>query len=30
LKGKGVSRAEIKAQLEHLLPIAKKQIMEQA
>ena len=30
LKGKGVSRADIKAQLEHFLPIAKKQIMEQA
>jgi hypothetical protein len=30
LKGKGVSRADIKAQLEHHLPIAKKQIMEQA
>ena len=30
LKGKGVSRADIKAQLEHQLPIAKKQIMEQA
>lgn len=30
LKGKGVSVADIKAQLEHQLPIAKKQIMEQA
>lgn len=30
LKGKGVSRADIVAQLEHFMPIAKKQIMEQA
>lgn len=29
LKGKGVSAADIKAQLAHFLPIAKQQIMEQ-
>ena len=29
LKGKGVSVADIKAQLAHFMPIAKQQIMEQ-